>query len=363
MAINTDLPYWVALNHIGGIGPVTFKQLLEKFGTAKAVWEAKETKLQAAVSPALLPAILQAKSQITPITLITQITQSGITPIPLTDPDYPPLLKEIYDPPPVLYMRGALRPEDQRAIAVIGTRKMTTYGHIATELLVKELVTEGFTIVSGLARGIDATAHMQAVANGGRTIAVLGGGLWHLYPPEHTKLAEQIMAGHGAVISEFPPALPAIPGNFPARNRIIAGLSYGVLVTEAAEKSGTMITVAEALDQGREVFAVPGPITSSLSVGTMNLIKQGATLVTSVHDILQQLNLAPEASGTAKFIAEAANPAEALVLAILAVQPIHINDIVRSSKLPSQEVLTTLTLMELSGKVKRVEQDMWVLMN
>lgn len=365
MKQDNDRAYWVALNHVKGIGPVTFKQLIAYFKTARAIWEANEKQLQAAsLAPAIMRSLVLAKQTIVPFELLEKVTSTQINPIILTDRHYPAILKEIYDPPPVLYILGEIKPEDQKAIAVIGTRKMTNYGQIATERLVQELVGEGFTIISGLARGIDATAHKQALASGGRTVAILGGGLWQIYPPEHKGLVEQIIAGHGAVISEFPPSLPAIPGNFPARNRIIAGLSHGVLVTEAAEKSGTMITVAEALDQGREVFAVPGPITSSLSVGTMNLIKQGAKLVTSVQDILEELVLQPNApSMTEARTPQAGNQTEATILAIIASQPAHINEIVRSSQLPSQAVLTTLTLMELSGKVKKLAQDTWTISN
>lgn len=364
MKNKNDLAYWVALNHVSGIGPVTFKQLLQQFGTAKEVWEARESQLKAAkVFQAVIAELSNARETVSPPALLEKILSTQITPITLVHPSYPNLLKEIYDPPPVLYTLGELKPEDAKAIAVIGTRKMTSYGKIVTEKLVTGLVEQGFTIVSGLARGVDATAHKAALAANGRTISVLGGGLWNLYPPEHKALAQEITK-HGAVISEFPPSLPAVPGNFPARNRIISGLSLGVLVTEAQEKSGTMITVTEALDQNREVFAVPGPITSSFSVGTMKLIKEGAKLVTSVADILEELQL-PSSSQISPITKithiTPASKEEAVILQLLENEPQHTDYIVRHSNMSSAAVLSTLSVMELTGRLKEVESNVWAI--
>lgn len=359
MPTNEDI-YWVALNHVPGIGPVTFRQMLDMFGSAQAVWLMKDQVLkEALVKPTIREALRLAKKTIEPEMLYASITQRSIKIITLAHENYPALLKEIYDPPPVLYMLGEMLPQDEKSLAVVGTRHMTTYGAIATEKLVTELVSYGCTIVSGLARGIDGAAHKAAIKAAGRTIAVLGGGLYNIYPPQHKDLAYQIAAGYGAVISEFPPSLPAVPGNFPARNRIISGLSKGTLVVEAAEKSGTMLTVESALEQNREVFAVPGPITSILSVGTMRLIKDGAKLVTCAADILEELQIG---SVPLEHIPKPLpdNSEQVTIVQLLTFEPKHIDDIVRESRLPPKDALAALSLLELSGYISILDQKAWL---
>ena len=214
---------------------------------------------------------------------------------PLEDKDYPKLLKEISDPPFALYLKGKLLPQDNQALAIVGTRKITPYGRQMTEKFAGWLSRQGLTLVSGLARGVDGTAHRAALENQGRTIAIMGTGLDQIYPPEHKGLAEAIIR-QGALISEYPLGTAASPMNFPLRNRIISGLSLGVLVIEGESKSGTKITARYAAEQGREVFAVPGPITSPTSSGPADLIKMGAKLVSSGGDIIEELNLEEKTS-------------------------------------------------------------------
>ncbi len=237
----------------------------------------------------------------------------------------------------------------------MGTRKVSGYGRLVTEKLVSELVEAGLTIVSGLARGVDSVAHQTAVKEKGRTLAVLGGGLNHIFPPENTRLAEEIAKGFGAVLSEFPPDSPSLPGNFPARNRIISGLSRAVLVTEAAEDSGSLITARDALEQGRDVFAVPGPITSELSKGPLTLIKQGALLVTSADEILEELGLGkiinPRLQMTNSIVL---SEAEQKIVDCLAPESKHVDEICRELKISAATVSAALIKMEISGLVKNL---------
>ena len=272
----TNQSYLLALHSTLGLGPIRLKAILDHFKDPKLAWEAQSA---------------QIRKNLEPENYAEAIKDQGISWFTIYDEDYPLLLKEIYDPPVVLYYKGEITPQDQSAIAVVGTRRMTSYGKAVTEQFTKDLVARGLTIVSGLARGVDSEAHWTALRAGGRTIAVLGGGLNKIYPPENRNLAEEIVKGHGALVSEFPPNSLPLPGNFPARNRIISGLSLAVLVTEAAEDSGSLITARLALEQGREVFAVPGPITSSLSKGPIDLIKAGARPVTNADEILEDLGI------------------------------------------------------------------------
>lgn len=271
-----NISYLLALHSINGLGPIKLKEILDRFKDPKLAWEAQSK---------------ETRKNLEPESYAEAIKDQGIEWFTIYDEDYPLSLKEIYDPPVVLYYKGEITAQDQSAIAVVGTRRMTGYGKAVTEQFAKDLVARGLTIVSGLARGVDSEAHWTALRTGGRTIAVLGGGLNKIYPPENRNLAEEIVKGHGALVSEFPPNNPSLPGNFPARNRIISGLAKAVLVTEAAEDSGSLITARFALEQGREVFAVPGPITSSLSKGPIDLIKAGARLVTNADEILEDLGI------------------------------------------------------------------------
>ncbi len=278
------------------------------------------------------------------------------------DENYPVSLKELYDPPFCLFIRGEL-PKDGFNLAVVGTRKYTTYGKQVTEDLVTELAQNGLTIISGLALGIDGIAHETTLKAGGKTVAVLGTGIndAHIYPGAHRQLAKRIIASGGALISEYPPgALPSRFG-FPKRNRIVAGLSLGALVTEAPEDSGALITAQCALDLGREVFAIPHPITSPTAVGTNALIKNGAHLVNSAKDILEILNLQEikQFIGNREILPD--SPAEAELLKHLSREPIHVDQIIKLTQLDSPAVNATLTMMEMKGKVRNLGGMMYVL--
>jgi DNA processing protein len=268
-------------------------------------------------------------------------------------PEYPASLRNIADPPPVLYVRGQLMARDEWALAVVGTRRATVYGREVTRSLVSGLAASGVTIVSGLAHGIDTHAHQVALDAGGRTLAVLGSGIDVIYPAENRKLAELIV-NSGAILSEYPLGAQPESGNFPRRNRIISGLSLGVLVVEGTKSSGAMITADYASEQGREIFAVPGSILSPNSAGPNYLIQQGAKLVTTMGDILEELNLtmAAEQAAAREIIPD--NETEAVLLRHLSAEPMHVDELGRAAQLPINEVASTLTLMELKGKVRQV---------
>jgi len=293
-----NLKYWVWLSSIEGIGSRRIHNLLQHFGMPKNIWDASEGELAGApdIGYKLASAVYSPENKKAVDRLLSKIDKEGIRVLTLESPDYPSNLKNIYDPPPVLYLKGSLLPDDTLALGVVGSRTATAYGLKTAQELALGLASRGITVVSGMARGIDTMAHTGALAGGGRTIAVLGSGIDVVYPPENKRLYEKIQKS-GAVISEFIPGTKPLAGNFPARNRIISGLSLGVIVVEAAEKSGSLITADFALEQGREVFAVPGNISSGQSVGTNNLIKQGAKIVTRIEDILEEFEyLSPQVS-------------------------------------------------------------------
>lgn len=354
-----DKPYWVAFNNFWGIGPVRFKLLREFFGSAQKAWEAPPKKLlNIGLGEKLTNDFCQFRQNFAPRKYFATLGKKEIAALTLAEKEYPPLLAQIKDAPPVLYLKS-----DQNlgeifsnlALAVVGTRKISSYGRQVTEILVRDLVAQGLTIISGMARGVDSIAHQTALEVGGKTIAILGSGVETIYPPENQKLSQEIVK-NGAVISEFPPHYPALPGNFPTRNRIIAGLSQGVLVTEAAEDSGSLITASWAADYGREVFAVPGPITSPLSKGTAELIKKGAKLVWGVKDILEELNLEVKilAEKGRKILPESEE--EEIILKILEGGALHFDEIVRQAGMETAQVGSLLTLMEIKGKVKNLGQ-------
>lgn len=279
-------------------------------------------------------------------------TVNAIGQITRDDPRYPALLSKIYHPPKTLYLSGELPPADAICFAVVGTRTMTPYGKQITHEVVTELVRHGIVIVSGLALGIDGEAHRAAVQAGGRTVAVLGSGIddASIYPRTHRGLARQIVGSRGAVISEYPPGTPPTKYSFPERNRIIAGMSVGVLVIEAREGSGALITAQFALDEGREVFAVPGPVTSPTSYGPHLLISRGASLVTNGRDILEVLGITPKQSAPAPPL----EGIEARIFAALTREPQHIDALADATKLDIATLIATLAVMEMKGIVRNV---------
>ena len=351
-----DIKYWVALNTVDGLGPVTFRRLLKYFGSAKNAWEADVGELQKLnLTSKLLENFLYTRKNADLTTTMERLGKLSVEVITISSPDYPPLLKQIYDPPFVLYVRGEIEAQDELAMAFVGSRKMTRYGLEVTENLVQNLVAHGLTIVSGLAFGVDVASHQAALDAGGRVIAVLASGVDVITPTSNTFLAERILKeGRGAIISEHPLGTTPQRYFFPVRNRIISGLALGTVVVEATEKSGTAHTARAALEQGREVFAVPGSIFSPLSVGTHNLIKQGAKLVNSVEDILEELNLEARSLKLEARRAVPESPEEEKILKILGNDEVHVDEIIQKSNLPTSVVTSTLTMMEMKGKVKNL---------
>ncbi len=344
---------WVGLHLVKGIGPVRFRRLLDHFGSAREAWRASPKDLeQAGVTGQALEEFLATRQQVDPRALLEQWEKKGIAVVTWEDPDYPPRLKHISQSPPVLYMKGRWIPQDDWAVAVVGTRKATSYGRRVTEEIVDFLVQHRVTVVSGLARGIDGYAHEAALKAGGRTIAVLGSGPDIIYPPEHASLARRIEAS-GALISDYPPGTPPDGVHFPARNRIISGLSLAVVVVEAGERSGALITAAFAADQGREVFAVPGSIYAAQSQGTLRLIQQGAHLLRRPQDLAQvlDLRLVPEHQQARLTLPD--DPMERLLWENLQ-EPLHVDDLCARTGLPSAQVSALLILMELKGLVRQV---------
>lgn len=286
----------ILLNAIPGVGSLCLRRLLDAFGTIERVCAAgvQELRQVEGVSPSLAQRVWRGCRNDAVIQRELQLALSaGVEIVTLEDPAYPESLRTISDPPLALYVRGTLDRDDAVAVSLVGSRHASAYGLGCAEQLSYALALQGVVIISGLARGIDAAAHRGALRAAGRTLAVLGSGLNQLYPPEHERLADEI-SRHGALISEYPMATPPLPHNFPRRNRIVSGLSLGVVVVEAASRSGALITADCALEQGREVFAVPGPMNAMTSQGTHRLLKQGARLVTSADDILEELRLTPQ---------------------------------------------------------------------
>ncbi len=352
-----NIEYLLALHSVNGLGPVRLKALLGYYKDPKLAWEAEAKEiLKIGIPQNTVSLLVETRKKLKPEKYLELIEKSGIKFLTVFDEKYPALLKQIYDPPTVLYYKGEILPDDGRAVAVVGTRNLTGYGKTVSERFAFDLASLGVTIVSGLARGVDTEAHKAAISAKGRTLAILGGGLKNIYPPENTELAEKITRGFGAVISEYPFDIPYSRGMFPSRNRIISGFSLGVLVTEAAVNSGSLITARAALDQGREVFAVPGPITSEFSKGPSYLIKQGAKLVTSADEILEELGIDKSVKYEVLSIEKETKltATEKVILENLVNEKIHIDEICRSLGLSESEVAAALVKMEISGLVKNL---------
>lgn len=359
----SDLKYWLGMNAARGVGPTRVRQLLDYFGDGAATggealaraWRAPQGEWRAAgLDRKAVEGLLAVRAQDDLDLREADLARLGVRALTWDDPDYPARVRETPEAPPVLFVQGTLDPPGGRALAVVGTRRCTPYGREATRDLVGPIAAAGVTIVSGLARGVDGEAHRAALAVGGRTIAVLGNGIDQVYPPEHRGLSQQIPE-HGALVSDYPVGMPPDGLNFPPRNRIISALAQAVLVVEAPEGSGALITVAFALAQGRDVFAVPGPIFAPGSAGTNALIQAGAKLVRAPADVLDELDperiplpspLQPELLP--------ADPVEAALMPLLSREPQHVDDLARAAGLPIAQVSSRLTLMELRGLVRGV---------
>ncbi|MCC7103908.1 MAG: DNA-protecting protein DprA [Chloroflexi bacterium] len=346
--------YWVLLSLAPGLGPVRIKRLIEFFGEPEAAWRAPESALLAAgLDRRTIEGIVASRKKWVPERVWERLTGLGAKVVTLGDGTYPVLLREIPDPPVVLYYRGSIEPADRFSVAVVGTRKATSYGRQAAGVMATELARAGVTVVSGLARGIDGEAHSAALRAGGRTIAVLGSGLDRIYPSEHQGLARQI-AERGAVVTEYPPGTKPDAVNFPRRNRVIAGLCLATLVVEGQATSGSMITALLALEQGRDVYAVPGEIFSPAAEGPLRLIRDGAKPAISPEDVLEDLNLTAAVESREIVEAIPADPTEAAVARALAAEALHVDEIARTVELPMSQVSAALLLMELRGLVRQV---------
>jgi DNA processing protein len=346
--------YWIAFNLVKGIGATRMRALLEYFGDARTAWEAPPAELEAAGLSARLAESVALKRVDGSVERTWEAIQTqGLNVLTWEDECYPRRLKEIDQPPPVLYLRGEISDDDQWSVAIVGTRRATTYGRQAAEELAAALARRGITVVSGLARGIDAIAHQAALKADGRSLGVLGSGVDRIYPPEHRRLAEQ-MCAHGALVSDYPPGTPPDAANFPPRNRIISGLSLAVVVIEAGESSGALITASFASDQGRAVFALPGSIYAPQSRGTNRLIREGAHIFLDVSDLLEVLNLGQVSQQQAARAVLPGDATEAKLYAILGREPIHVDEIGARAGLPIAQVSAALTLMELKGLVRQV---------
>ncbi len=352
---NQEDKYWLAFSQIKKIGPLNFGKIVRHFSSLESAWRAPAHELIAAgLEPKLTDCIILERENINPEKELERLYQEEVKITKIIDPDYPPLLKEIYNPPPLIYCRGDLTCCNQPTLAVVGTRKNSLYGKQAAEQIVDELVSAGITIVSGLALGIDAIAHFKCLQSSGATAAVLGSGAdWqNVYPSVNRHLAKKIIETGGVVLSEFPLGTMPAKFTFPLRNRIVAGLSLGVLVVEAPESSGALITAKYALEQNREVFAVPGNIYNRNSAGTNNLIKQGAKTVTTVNDILEELNIKIIEEKISEKTRLNLNEEEKIIMQKLSKEPTHIDKIVILSKLKINALSSLLTIMEMKGLIK-----------
>jgi len=349
-----DKRYWIGFTLVKGIGAVRFQRLLDRFGDAETAWNANPAMLaEAGLSTKLIERVIAIRAKVNLSQIWDQTLSKGIQVLTWMDETYPQRLKEIEQPPPVLYVRGTLLPEDTWSVAIVGTRRVTPYGRQVTEEIASFLAANGITVVSGLARGVDALAHNAALKAGGRTLAVLGSGVDRIYPPENRALAEQMLS-QGAVISDYAPGTPPESSNFPPRNRIISGLSMGVIVVEAGKTSGALITAEFAAVQGREIFAVPGNILAPQSKGTNKLIQDGAHPLLSVDDIMQALNLTRIGQHKAARKVLPADNVEAKLLDAMGEEPLHIDEIRNQTNLPVEKVSATLVMMELKGMVRQV---------
>ncbi|HRE47217.1 MAG TPA: DNA-processing protein DprA [Aggregatilineales bacterium] len=362
--------YWVGFSRVKGIGGATFRTLLTHFGNAEAAWGAPtEALYRLGVESRALANLAVERRTFHPETFLRGLEKQGVTPLILTDETYPSLLREIPDPPFVLYVKGTLTPADRNALAIVGTRLATEYGKGMTRRIAFGVAAAGVTIISGLAHGIDGYAHHAALEAGGRTIAVLPGGVTEPIPKDHSDLAAMI-AAQGALVSERPPGALITDKSFPPRARIISGLARAVLVVEAGGRTGTRHTTDAALEQGRDVFAVPGNALSPASVGTNRLIQEGAGVITSVEDVLNAFGLGTPSPSRhhqsvpvsmpsppvpiSKPPKGALTPTEKTILTYLKQGAAHVNDVALGCGLPIAEVTATLSILELMGQVDQV---------
>lgn len=351
----TEREYLVALYSFIPFGPARIKLLRKYFGSASKTWtRGKRELISIGLKEKLVNEFDVFRKKFDAKGYFNRLKKLSISFITIDDSAYPGNLLDLGNSPVVLYIKGMIKVGDSNAVAIVGSRKITSYGREVSAKFAGELASYGVTIISGLARGIDTSAHREALEVGGRTIAVLACGLDFIYPLENTQLANKIIDGHGAVISEYPLGYPAFRNNFANRNRIISGLSKAVVVIEGEKKSGTLLTASAAADQGRQVFAVPGQITSPMSGAPHFLIKNGAKMATGVSDILEELDLQLKVDREEVERVMPSGKNEAKLVEILANEPLHLDELARISGLPVNEISAKLTIMELKGMVKNM---------
>jgi DNA processing protein len=356
-----DIKYWIGFSFIPSIGCARFNRLETYFGNLEDAWKAGPDEfIRAGLDKNVVRAIVSWRPRVDLEAEMEKLERYGVQALTWHDALYPSRLKEIHDHPPVLYVRGSLLPEDEWCLAVVGTRRASAYGRQVTEEIVADLAGSRITVASGLAKGIDSIAHRSALDAGGRSIAVFAHGLDIVYPTENTSLAQRIVQ-QGALISEFPLGTRPKPEYFPRRNRIISGISLGVLVVEAGTTSGALITANLALEQNREVLAVPGSILSPASRGTNHLIQEGAKLVRDYRDILEELNLGAVAQQIEMKEVLPESDTESILLRQLSAEPTHVDEVCRGSGLPVSTVSSTLAMMELKGLVRTTGNMKYVL--
>ncbi len=360
--------YWLALRRVRGVGPRIARLLLDRFGAPEAIFAASEPELSGGGIPRPTARAIRAFNDFAPLEKeLCELPRIGARMVRWTDPDYPANLRQIPDPPPYFFMRGEFDAANPKCVAVVGARAASEVGRRMARRLGFELAAKGYVVASGLARGIDSEAHQGALEAGGQTVALMGCGIDVVYPPENRKLAEAMIAGHGAIISELPVGTPPIAENFPARNRLIAGLALGVVIVEAAEKSGSLITARMALEQDRQVFAVPGSPLTGRSRGSNRLLKDGARLVDCVEDVIEELSPQLGQIATRRTVAQGdgaahgeraanwdeseSNEVKMILGALKDAEKLHIDSIIETSGLNARIVLNLLTDLELRGLV------------
>lgn len=351
-------------NLLPQFGPARLSRICKQFDSLKEAYHlSKEQLVRTGIEPEVAQAFTEKREQINLTEEKSKLAKEQIKILTYKDPLYPKLLLEIPKLPPLLYYKGNMIDAEELSLAVVGTRKISNYGRIVIPKLIVPLVETGITIISGMAFGVDSGAHQISIDAGKRTIAVLGGGLdWaSIYPKHHQLLAEKILENGGALLSEYPIGTPSLKHHFVSRNRIISGMSVATIIIESDLKSGSLITAKHALEQNRQVYAVPGPIYSETSQGSNNLIKMGAKPLTEASDVLEDLNLKNLPQQQETQIAFGDSPAESTILKLLSLEPIHINELIKQAELESPEVISTLTFLEMKGKVKNLGGQQYIL--
>jgi len=355
--MDEQIKYLIALNEFIKFGPRRMGRLFKVFDTPRSIFKSSMSDLRlAGIHENIAKEFIEFRKSINPSALIELVQSNNLTVLSIFDADYPALLKEIFDPPTLLYIKGEF-PDltNQKLLGIVGSRKASAYGQQAAKHLTREIAKAGIITVSGLAFGIDEIAHRATIEAGGSTIAVLGFGILHESTTREQRIEKHILENGGCLISEFPLMMHGQKQNFPVRNRIISGISHGTLVIEAAIKSGSLITARSAMNQNREVFAVPGQINSPTSTGTNELIKTGAHVVTKIEDILEPLEVdRVQANSIKKIIPKGDTPEENKILSILSKQPLHIDSITRQSNFPSHTVASVISILELKGCLENV---------